>query len=137
MEVILERTYSMIKPDATSKNVIGRILSRIEDAGFKICELRMTTLSQEKARQFYAIHQERSFFEELITFITSGSVVMMVLEKENAIVDLRKLVGATNSLEADPGTIRQVFGTDVQANAIHASDSPETAKIEIAFFENY
>jgi len=127
----------MIKPDAVKKGVIGKMIYRIEEAGFAIRAMRMATLTTERAQEFYAVHKERPFYGELVEFMTSGPVVMMVLEKENAIADLRVLMGATNSKEAAPGTLRQCYGTDIQENAIHGSDSPETAQTEIAFFEKY
>jgi len=131
-----ERTLSIIKPDAVGKNCIGEILSRFEKAGLKIIAAKMTHLSKEKAEGFYAIHKERPFFNDLITFITSGPVLISVLEGENAIMKNRELMGATNPEEAAPGTIRADFAETIDANAVHGSDGPDTAKTEVAFFFN-
>lgn len=129
-----ERTLSIIKPDAVGKNCIGDILSRFEKAGLKIIAAKMTHLSKEKAEGFYAVHKERPFFGDLITFITSGPVLISVLEGENAIMKNRDLMGATNPEEAAPGTIRADFAETIDANAVHGSDGPDTAKTEVAFF---
>ena len=130
----VERTLSIIKPDAVAKNVIGKIYSRFEDAGLKIVASKMQHLSQAKAEGFYAEHKERPFFKDLVEFMTSGPVVVQVLEGENAVVQHRDLMGATNPKEAAPGTIRADFATSIDANAVHGSDSPESAAREISYF---
>ena len=130
----VERTLSIIKPDAVAKNVIGEIYSRFEKAGLKIVEARMQHLSREKAEGFYAVHKERPFFNDLVTFMTSGPVMIQALEGEDAIALNRKLMGATNPAEADAGTIRADFAKSIDANAVHGSDGPDTAKTEIAYF---
>ncbi|MGI1678589.1 MAG: nucleoside-diphosphate kinase [Cellvibrionaceae bacterium] len=130
----VERTLSIIKPDAVAKNVIGKIYSRFEDAGLKIVASKMQHLSQEKAEGFYAEHKERPFFKDLVKFMTSGPVVVQALEGENAIVQNRDLMGATNPKEAAPGTIRADFASSIDANAVHGSDSPESAAREISYF---
>ncbi|RKX25148.1 MAG: nucleoside-diphosphate kinase [Candidatus Zixiibacteriota bacterium] len=130
----MSRTLLIIKPDATERNLIGYIIDRLERARFKIVEMRMISLSVQQAREFYEIHKERPFYESLVTFMTSGTVVPVVLEKDNAIADLRALVGATNPKEAACGTIRYDIGRDVQENSVHASDSDENATREISFF---
>ena len=129
-----ERTLLIVKPDAVAKNAIGGILSRLEAEGFVIRELRKMQLSQEQARKFYEVHKERPFYGELVEFMTSGPAVPTVLERDNAVAHLRQFIGATDSTKAEPGTIRAEFGTDVQCNAVHASDSPENAADEIGFF---
>ncbi|MGH1469629.1 MAG: nucleoside-diphosphate kinase [Cellvibrionaceae bacterium] len=130
----VERTLSIIKPDAVAKNVIGKIYSRFEDAGLKIVASKMQHLSQEKAEGFYAEHKERPFFKDLVAFMTSGPVVVQALEGENAIVQNRDLMGATNPKEAAPGTIRADFASSIDANAVHGSDSPESAAREVSYF---
>lgn len=130
----VERTLSIIKPDAVAKNVIGEIYSRFEKAGLKIVEARMKHLSREEAEGFYAVHRERPFFNDLVKFMTSGPVMIQALEGEDAIALNRKLMGATNPAEAEPGTIRADFATSIDANAVHGSDGPDTAKAEIAYF---
>ena len=130
----VERTLSIIKPDAVAKNVIGEIYSRFEKAGLKIVEARMQHLSREKAEGFYDIHRERPFFNDLVDFMTSGPVMIQALEGENAIAMNRELMGATNPAEADAGTIRADFAKSIDANAVHGSDGPDTAKTEIAYF---
>ncbi len=132
----IERTLSIIKPDAVAKNVIGQIESRFEQAGLKLVEMQMKSLSQEEAEGFYAEHKERPFFGDLVKFMTSGPVVAMVLEGDSAIARWRDLMGPTNSNEAPAGTLRGDFGTDIERNAAHGSDAPETAKIEISYFFN-
>jgi len=132
--VSVERTLSIIKPDAVAKNVIGEIYSRFEKAGLKIVEARMQQLSREAAEGFYAVHRERPFFNDLVKFMTSGPVMIQALEGENAIALNRKLMGATNPAEAEPGTIRADFAQSIDANAVHGSDGPDTAKTEIAYF---
>lgn len=130
----MERTLLIVKPDAVAKNAVGEILGRLEGEGFVIRELRMTCLTQERARAFYDVHRDRPFFADLVAFMTSGLVVPTVLERENAVSHLRKFIGDTDSTQAAEGTIRRAFGTDVQCNAVHASDSPENAAREIDFF---
>jgi len=130
----LERTISIIKPDAVAKNVIGEIYSRFEKAGLKIVAAKMMQLSEEKAGEFYAVHKERPFYGELVAFMTSGPVMVQVLEGEDAIAKNREVMGATNPKEAAAGTIRADFADSLDENAVHGSDAPETAKAEIAFF---
>ena len=129
-----ERTLSLIKPDAVAKNRIGAILSRFENAGLRVVAARMLRLSDEQARAFYAVHKERPFFDGLVAFMTSGPIMAQVLEGDNAVAKNRELMGATNPADAAPGTIRADFAKDVEANAVHGSDSQETAREEIAFF---
>jgi nucleoside-diphosphate kinase len=130
----IERTFSIIKPDAVAKNVIGEIVSRFEKNGLRIIAMRMVHLTREQAEGFYAVHRERPFFNDLVAFMTSGPVVVQVLEGENAISKNRELMGATNPQEAAPGTIRADFAKTVDENAVHGSDAPETAAQEIEFF---
>ncbi len=130
----IERTFSIIKPDAVAKNLIGKIYSRFEDNGLRIVASKMLHLSREQAEGFYAVHKERPFFGELCDFMTSGPVMVQVLEGENAIAKNREIMGATNPQEAAPGTIRADFAQTVDENAVHGSDAPETAAVEIAFF---
>ena len=130
----VERTLSIIKPDAVAKNVIGKIYSRFEDAGLKIVAARMQHLTREQAGGFYAIHEGKPFYEALLDFMTSGPVMIQVLEGEDAIAQNRRVMGATNPAEAEPGTIRADFAKTIDANAVHGSDAPETAKTEIAYF---
>lgn len=130
----MEQTLSIIKPDAVSKGVIGKIIDRFEENGLRVAAMKKIKLSSEDAGAFYAVHKERSFFGELVEFMTSGPVVVMVLEGENAVVKNRELMGATNPKEAAKGTIRADFATSIDANAVHGSDSLENAKIEINFF---
>lgn len=130
----VERTLSIIKPDAVAKDVIGEIYSRFEKAGLKIVAARMMQLTQAQAEEFYAVHRERPFFKDLVGFMTSGPVMIQVLEGENAIARNRELMGATNPQEAAPGTIRADFAQSIDANAVHGSDGPDTAKVEIACF---
>ena len=130
----IERTLSIIKPDAVGKNVIGKIISRFEEAGLKVVAARMVHLSRQEAEGFYAVHKERPFFNDLVEFMISGPVFVQVLEGENAIAKNRELMGATNPQEAAPGTIRADFAQSIDANAVHDSDAPETAAEEIAFF---
>lgn len=129
-----ERTISIIKPDAVAKNVIGEIYSRFEKAGLKIVAARMTHLSREQAEGFYAVHKERPFFNDLVSFMISGPVMIQVLEGENAIAKNRDIMGATNPKDAAPGTIRADFAESIDENAVHGSDSAETAAQEIAYF---
>ena len=130
----IERTLSIIKPDAVAKNVIGQIYSRFEGAGLKIIASRMVHLSRADAEKFYAVHAARPFFKDLVDFMISGPVVIQALEGENAILTHRDLMGATDPKKADKGKIRADFADSIDANAVHGSDAPETAKQEIAFF---
>jgi nucleoside-diphosphate kinase len=130
----VERTLSIVKPDAVSKNLIGEIYKRFEGAGLQIVAARMLHLTREQAEGFYAVHRERPFFNALVEFMTSGPVMVQVLEGENAIEKNREIMGATNPQEAEAGTIRADFATTIDANAVHGSDAPETARTEIAFF---
>ncbi|WP_031432990.1 nucleoside-diphosphate kinase [Methylomarinum vadi] len=130
----IERTFSIIKPDAVAKNVIGEIVSRFEKNGLRVVASKMVQLSKEQAEGFYAVHKERPFFNDLVSFMISGPVVVQVLEGENAVLKNRELMGATNPKEAAPGTIRADFAESIDENAVHGSDAPETAKEEIAFF---
>ena len=130
----VERTFSIIKPDAVAKNVIGKIYQRFEDAGLQVVAARMLQLSQQQAEGFYAIHRERPFFKDLVSFMTSGPVMVQVLEGENAVTRNRELMGATNPKDAAPGTIRADFASSIDENAVHGSDSLENAGIEIDFF---
>lgn len=129
-----ERTLSIIKPDAVAKNVIGQIYSRFENGGLKIVAARMMHLSTEQAQAFYAVHKARPFYNDLVKFMTTGPVMVQVLEGENAIARNRELMGATNPKDAAPGTIRADFADNVEANAVHGSDGPDTARDEIKFF---
>ena len=130
----LERTLSIIKPDAVAKNVIGEIYSRFEKGGLKVVAARMTQLSRQEAEGFYAVHRERPFFNALVEFMISGPVMVQVLEGEGAVLKNRDLMGATNPKDAAPGTIRADFADSIDANAVHGSDSLENAAIEIAYF---
>ena len=130
----VERTLSIIKPDAVAKNVIGKIYQRFEDAGLKIIASRLVHLSRTEAEGFYAVHRERPFFKDLVDFMVSGPVMIQALEGDNAIAKNRDLMGATDPKKAAPGTIRADFATSIDANAVHGSDGPDTAKVEIAYF---
>ena len=130
----IERTISIIKPDAVAKNVIGEIYSRFEKAGLRIVAAKMAQLSREQAEGFYAVHRERPFFNDLVSFMISGPVMIQVLEGEDAIARNREVMGATNPKDAAPGTIRADFADSIDANAVHGSDAVETAKVEVAFF---
>jgi nucleoside-diphosphate kinase len=130
----IERTLSIIKPDGLEKGVMGKIIARFEEADLKPVAARMQHLSQREAEGFYAVHKARPFFRDLVTFMTSGPVLLMVLEGENAVARNREIMGATNPANAAPGTIRKDFATDVEKNTVHGSDSPETAEVEIAYF---
>ena len=130
----IERTLSIIKPDAVAKNVIGKIYSRFEDAGLRIVAAKMAHLSQADAEGFYAVHKERPFFKDLVNFMISGPVLIQVLEGDGTILKNRDIMGATNPQEAAPGTIRADFADSIDANAVHGSDSAENAETEIAFF---
>lgn len=124
----------MIKPNAVSKGFIGAIMAKINEGGFKIAAMKLMKLSREQAEEFYAVHKDRPFYDGLVEFMSSGPIVAAILEKENAVDDYRKLIGATNPDEAEHGTVRNLFGTDVQKNAVHGSDSDENAEIEADFF---
>ena len=128
------RTFTMIKPDATEKGYTGAILKMINDAGFRIAAMRMVHLSEKKAGEFYAVHKERPFYGELVEFMSSGPITTAILEKENAVEDFRKLIGATNPKDAAEGTIRKMFARSIGENAVHGSDSDENAAIEGDFF---
>ncbi len=130
----VERTLSIIKPDAVAKNVIGQIYARFESAGLKIVAARMTQLSEREAQGFYAVHRERPFFRDLVKFMASGPVMVQVLEGDNAIARNRDLMGATDPKKAAQGTIRADFADSIDANAVHGSDAPDTARTEIAYF---
>jgi nucleoside-diphosphate kinase len=132
----IERTFAIVKPDAVAKGVTGEILARIEANGLEIIGLKRLHLSEQQAQGFYAVHKERPFFGELVTFMTSGPIVAMVLQGEGAIAKWRDLMGPTNSNEAPKGSIRGDFGTDIERNASHGSDAPETARLEISYFFN-
>jgi len=132
----LERTFSIVKPDAVAKNVIGQIYARFETAGLKIVAAKMLQLTREQAEGFYAVHSERPFFKDLVEFMISGPVMVQVLEGENAIAKNRETMGATNPAEAAAGTIRADFADSIDENAVHGSDAPETAAEEIKFFFN-
>jgi nucleoside-diphosphate kinase len=130
----VERTLSIIKPDATRRNLTGKINARFEEAGLRIVAQKRIRLTKEQAEKFYEVHAERSFFNELVSFMTSGPVVVQVLEGENAVVANRDIMGATNPANAAPGTIRKDFAESIEANSVHGSDSPENAASEIKFF---
>lgn len=130
----MEKTLLIIKPDAVSRNLIGEILARVEKSRFQIKGMKMVQLKPADARRFYAVHEGKPFLEELVAFMSSGPVVPVWLEKENAVADLRKLIGATDPKNADPGTVRHDLAIDMGKNSVHGSDSPENAKIEIEFF---
>ena len=130
----VERTLSIIKPDATRRNLPGRINARFEEQGLRIVAQKRLRLGREQAERFYAVHRERPFFRDLVTFMTSGPVVVQVLEGDNAVARNREIMGATNPAQAAPGTIRKEFAESIEANSVHGSDSPENAKVEIAFF---
>ena len=128
------RTFTMIKPDAVQENHIGGILTMIEAAGFRIVELQKINLTAERAGQFYAVHAERPFYNDLVKYMSSGAIVAAVLEKDNAVADFRTLIGATNPTNAEEGTIRKKYAKSIEANAVHGSDSDENAQIEADFF---
>ena len=130
----VERTFSIIKPDAVAAGNAGEILAQIQKAGFRILGLRMTRISEAQARGFYAVHRERPFYASLVKFMTEGPVIVMALERENAIAGLREVMGATNPAHAAEGTIRKRFAASIERNAIHGSDAPETAEVELRFF---
>ncbi len=128
------RTFTMIKPDAVEAGHTGAIIKMIEEAGFRIVAIRKTQLASERAGQFYAVHSERPFYNDLCAYMSSGAIVPMILEKENAVADFRKLIGATNPAQAEEGTIRKMFAKSLEANAVHGSDSDDNAQIEGSFF---
>ena len=130
----LERTFSIIKPDATKRNLTGKIIDRFESNGLRVVASKRLHMSREQAEGFYAVHKERPFFGELVSFMISGPVVVQVLEGENAIAKNREIMGATNPADADEGTIRKDFAESIEANSVHGSDAPETAAEEIKFF---
>ena len=132
--MVTNRTFTMIKPDAVADGHSGAILKMIEEAGFRIVALRMVKLSQERAGEFYAVHKGRPFYESLCEYMSSGHIIAAILEKDNAVADFRKLIGATNPEEADEGTIRKVYAISLQRNAVHGSDSDENAQIEGNFY---
>ena len=130
----IERTFGIVKPDAVAKGAVGGVIDMIEKGGLKVIGLRMTELSERQAQGFYAVHKERPFFKDLVKFMTSGPCVLMALEGDNAIARYRELMGSTDSRKAAAGTIRQKYGTDIEKNAVHGSDGPDTARAELAFF---
>lgn len=132
----MERTLSIVKPDGVKRGLVGEVVKRFEAAGIKIAAMKMLHLSKDQARAFYAVHKERPFYESLTDFMSSGPIVVMVLEAENVIRKNRDLMGATNFKDAAPGTIRRDFASDIEKNIVHGSDAPETASTEIAFFFN-
>ena len=132
--MVLERTFSIIKPDATRRNLTGQINARLEAAGLRIVAQKRKQLSENEARAFYAVHRERPFFDDLVAFMTSGPVVLQVLEGKNAVLANREVMGATNPADAADGTIRKEFAESIEANSVHGSDSPENAAIEISYF---
>ena len=129
-----ERTLAIIKPDAVKRHLMGEVIQRYEQAGFRIVAVKMVRLTKDEAKRFYAVHRERNFFEGLVNFISEGAIAVMVLEGEKVIQRHRDLMGATDPKKADPGTIRRDLGTDIEHNVVHGSDSPESAKVEIPFF---
>jgi nucleoside-diphosphate kinase len=134
---VIEQTLAIIKPDAVSRGLVGKILARIEEQGFRVRALKLVHLSQQAAQQFYQVHAERPFYASLTTYMSSGPVVPMLLERDNAIQSLRDLMGATDPQQAAPGTIRRDYGENIERNAIHGSDAAATAAVEIAFFFNH
>ena len=129
-----EITFAMIKPDATQAKNSGKIIDLVEKHGFEITHMRKILLTKQKAQSFYAVHKDRSFFQELVTFVTSKPVIIMALTKENAIKDWRQLMGSTDPAQAEKGTMRKLFGTNISSNAVHGSDSPQAAKQELGLF---
>lgn len=130
----METTLTIVKPDAVAAGNTGNIIAHLERAGFVIAAMKKVTLSEAQARAFYAVHSERPFYDDLVAFMTSGPVVPMILEREDAVAKLREVMGATDSQQAAEGTIRNLYGTDIEKNAIHGSDAPQTAAVERAFF---
>ena len=134
MSTSIERTFGIVKPDAVEKNAVGGVIEMIEKAGLKIVGLRLVKMSDGQARAFYAVHKERPFFPDLVRFMTSGPAVVMAIEGENAVTRYREVMGPTDSKKAPEGTIRNKYGTNIERNAVHGSDAPETARAELAFF---
>jgi nucleoside-diphosphate kinase len=134
MSTSTERTFGIVKPDAVEKNAVGGVIEMIEKAGLKIIGLRLVKISDAQARAFYAVHKERPFFPDLVRFMTSGPAVVMAIEGENAVARYREVMGPTDSKKAPEGTIRNRYGTNIERNAVHGSDAPETARAELAFF---
>ena len=130
----MQQTLTMIKPDSMSAGNAGKILAHLEGEGFKIVALKRIRLTEQQAQAFYEVHRERPFYQDLVSFMTEGPIIAAVLERDNAVAHLREVMGSTNSQEAAPGTIRALYGTDIERNAIHGSDSPENAALESAFF---
>jgi nucleoside-diphosphate kinase len=130
----IERTFGIVKPDAVEKNAVGGVVEMIEKAGLKLVALRMVKLSEAQARAFYAVHKDRPFYGDLVKFMTSGPCVVMAIEGENAVVRYREVMGPTDSKKAPEGTIRNRYGTNIERNAVHGSDGPDTARAEVAFF---
>lgn len=130
----LQRTFSIVKPDAVAKNATGAIIAMIQDAGFRILGMKMQEITKQQAEGFYAVHASKPFFNSLTDFMSSGPIVVLALEKENAIADLRKLMGATNPANAEPGTIRKKWAESIERNAIHGSDAEDTARFELSYF---
>ena len=130
----MEKTFAIIKPDACSRNIAGKILARIEEKGFRVIAMKKIAMTRKQAEGFYAVHRGKQFFDSLTEFMSSGPCIVMVLEKENAITAWRALMGATNPANADPGTIRKEFAQSLEANSVHGSDAPETADYEIKYF---
>ena len=134
MSSSIERTFGIVKPDAVEKNAVGGVIEMIEKAGLKIVGLRLVKMSDGQARAFYAVHKERPFFPDLVRFMTSGPAVVMAIEGENAVTRYREVMGPTDSKKAPAGTIRNKYGTNIERNAVHGSDAPDTARAELAFF---
>ena len=134
MSTPIERTFGIVKPDAVEKNAVGGVIEMIEKAGLKIVGLRLVKMSDAQARAFYAVHKERPFFADLVRFMTSGPAVVMAIEGDNAVTRYRAVMGPTDSKKAPEGTIRNKYGTNIERNAVHGSDAPETARAELAFF---
>jgi nucleoside-diphosphate kinase len=134
MSTSIERTFGIVKPDAVEKNAVGGVIEMIEKAGLKIVGLRLVKMSDGQARAFYAVHKERPFFPDLVRFMTSGPADVMAIEGENAVTRYREVMGPTDSKKAPAGTIRNKYGTNIERNAVHGSDAPETARAELAFF---
>jgi len=130
----LQRTFSIVKPDAVAKNATGAIIAMIQEAGFRILGMKMLEITKEQAEGFYAVHASKPFFNSLTNFMSSGPIVVMALEKENAIADLRTLMGATNPANAEPGTIRKKWAESIERNSIHGSDAEDTARFELSYF---
>ena len=130
----LQRTFSIVKPDAVAKNATGAIIAMIQEKGFRILGMKMLEITKKQAEGFYAVHANKPFFDSLTNFMSSGPIVVMALEKENAIADLRKLMGATNPANAEPGTIRKKWADSIERNAIHGSDAEDTARFELSYF---